>query len=417
MQFVHQPAPSDRLGDYLKANFKEPWTRFRAAIAFVKRSGTKHIAVPLAEFSRTNSVEIIAGIDLRGTSQEGLQELLDAVAPNGRVIVFHNRLAMTFHPKIYLFKSDIAAEVIIGSGNLTEGGLFTNYEASMRLQLDLTDLAQSAIFQSIDDVLNSWADPSNGTALPLDATLLARLVALGLVPVEALSAPETGEERTARAGSTDDEAEDVEEPAESPFAAHAEPRAPSAPRAAAAAAVEAVAPPVAAPAGAPAQPAAAPIGTTGFVIILQRTDVGVGQTTAGTSRRSPEIFIPLRVRDANPDFWGWPDTFVPDPNWSGKIDREGRGKMDRKGVMMRLGGNTVPATIWYNPDKSDIRIRSEPLRSAGNVGDILRIEKADSSQDFDYYVEIIPQGTTQYPVYRALCTQPVPNSQKTYGYY
>lgn len=402
MQFVHQPAPSDRLGDYLKANFNGPWTRFRAAVGFVKRSGTKHVAVPLAEFSRTNSVEIIVGIDHRGTSQEGLQDLLDAVAPNGRVIVFHNRLVMTFHPKIYLFKSDVAAEIIIGSGNLTEGGLFTNYEASMRLQFDLTDSAQSAIVQSVDDVLDSWADPSNGTALPLDATLLARLVALGLVPVEALSAPETGEERTVGAGSPDDEAE-------SPFGAHAEPRAPSAPRAAAAPAAEAVAPPDAVPAGASAQPAAVPTGTTGFVMTLQRTDVGVGQTTAGTSRRSPEIFIPLSARNADPDFWGWPATFTEDPGRPGKFDRQG--------VRMLIGTGVVLVNWMTWPVKHDFRLRSEALRSAGNIGDIMRIEVGDPSRGYDYEVEVIPQGTTQYAVYLALCTQPVRNSQKTYGYY
>ena len=89
MEFVYQPSPSNRLGDYLKGNLSGRWTHFRAAVAFVKRSGTRHVAPALADFARTGHVEIIAGIDHRGTSAEGLQDLLEAVSPKGRVIVFH----------------------------------------------------------------------------------------------------------------------------------------------------------------------------------------------------------------------------------------------------------------------------------------------------------------------------------------
>lgn len=385
MQFVYQPAPSARLGDFLKANLKGPWTCFRAAIAFVKRSGTKHVAAALTEFARSNRVEIIVGIDLRGTSQEGLQDLLHAVGTTGQVIVFHNRLALTFHPKVYVFKTDLSADLLVGSGNLTEGGLFTNYEASLRLQLDLTDAAQRVVLKSVEDVLDTWANPSKGTALPLDAALLAKLVALGLVPVEALAAPETFEEPTSRGAST----------AGSPFAAHPEPRAPTAPR----------------PSRPGARLAESPVETrpAGFVMTLQRTDVGVGQTTRGTSRRSPEIFIPLSARDAAPEFWGWDSSFTEDPRRPGKFDRHG--------VRMRIGTETVSVNMMTWPVKHDFRLRSEALRSAGNVGDIMRIEKVDRASGFEYYVEVIPEGTTQYPVYLALCTQTVRNSNKVYGYY
>ena len=112
MEFIHQPAPSHRLGDYVKANLSGSWTHFRAAVAFVKRSGTRHIAEAISAFARTSHVEIVAGIDHRGTSAEGLRDLLDAARPNGRVIVFHNRLPYTFHPKVYLFKSPGAAELL-----------------------------------------------------------------------------------------------------------------------------------------------------------------------------------------------------------------------------------------------------------------------------------------------------------------
>ena len=385
MEFVHQPSSTNRLGDYLQDNLSKPWTHFRAAAAFVKRSGTRHIAAALARFSRTGDIEIVVGIDQRGTSAEGLQDLLDAVLPKGRVIVFHNRMPLTFHPKVYLFKSPTAADIIVGSGNLTEGGLFTNYEAAFRLILDLTNLEQAATLQSIERVLDSWADPSTGTAIPLDSALLAQLTAAGLVPLEALAAPESGESE--RGGGAARNASPF-------FSARAEFRAPPAPNRD----------------QSPAAPTSFPaFRAIGFVMTLQRTDVGVGQTTSGTSRRSPEIFIPLAARDANPEFWDWPERFVSDTQKSGKFDRQG--------VPMRLGGEVISVNMMTWPDKRDFRLRSEALRSAGDIGDILRMEKATPGADYEYYVEVVPQGTIQYPVYLALCRHSVRNSRKTFGYY
>ena len=403
MEFIHQPSTSNRLGDYLQDGFSGSWTHFRAAVAFVKRSGVRHIATALAAFAQTGHVQIIAGVDHRGTSADGLRDLLDAVSPTGQVVVFHNRLPFTFHPKIYLFKSPTDADVIIGSGNLTEGGLFTNYEAALRLHLDLADMDQAALLQSIEQVLDHWADPSSGTALVLDEHLLSRLTAQGLVPTEALAPPAPGE-------SMRDDGESPLVPPGLPFAARSEPRAPVVARRFFVR--EAPPPPVTDQSTTESVPS--PIlstasGPVGFVMTLQKTDVGIGQTTKGTSRRSPEIFIPLAARDARPDFWGWSDAFAADP--------ERPGKHDRKGVRIRLAGEIVTVNMMTWPDKHDFRLRSEALRSAGNVGDILRMEKVGPEAAYEYYVEVIPRGTSQHPVYLALCRQSVRNSVKKYGYY
>lgn len=103
LEFVRQPGQSERLGDHLKRSLGEKsWTCFRAAVAFIKHSGTRHIAPALATFAQTAKVEIIVGVDHGGTSLEGLRDLLDAVSPTGRVLVFHNRLPFTFHPKLHV---------------------------------------------------------------------------------------------------------------------------------------------------------------------------------------------------------------------------------------------------------------------------------------------------------------------------
>ena len=384
MDFIQQPDGPTRLGDWLIANLTGPWTHFRAAVAFAKRSGTKHIAAPLAAFAGANTVEIIVGIDHGGTSGEGLRDLLQALSPSGRVLVFHNRLIHTFHPKVYLFKSGDAAEVAVGSGNLTEGGLFTNYEAGLRVALDTTDPVDAAVLQSVETILDHWASPTHGMSVTLDNEILDQLTKSSVVPVEQDMRPETP--------STATEHDDEDSPADmiaALFSSRSERQAPASSR---------------------NRTSVIPH-TAGrrFVMTLQRTDVGVGQMTSGTSKRSPEIFVPLAARNANPTFWGWPTDFREDPSKPGKFDRT---------VRMRLGGQLISVNMMTWPDRHDFRLRNEALRASGDIGDILRMERVDASLGFEYFVEIIPRGTDPYRTCMPRCNQLVrPPSRKRFGYY
>jgi hypothetical protein len=147
----------------------------------------------------------------------------------------------------------------------------------------------------------------------------------------------------------------------------------------------------------------------GFVMTLQQTDVGYGQKTAGTSRRSPEIFIPLKARDEDPIFWGWRALFVQDPKNSNKYDRWN--------VKMLVRGNVESINMMTWPLKHDFRLRSESLRRGANPGDILRIERSDGTGGYQYVVEIISSMDPNYPAHLALCSHDVPNSKKKWGYY
>ncbi|MGH8250461.1 MAG: hypothetical protein ACREVI_07145 [Steroidobacteraceae bacterium] len=72
--------------------------------------------------------------------------------------------------------------------------------------------------------------------------------------------------------------------------------------------------------------------------------------------------------------------------------------------------------MTYFPHRHEFRLRSEPLRSAGEIGDILRIEKTDGGRGYDYIVGVIPQGTAQYAAALAKCVNQVPASRKVWGY-
>jgi len=389
LEFISQPESPIDLGDVLLGELERsdpPWLSLTAAMAFVKRSGLALLKDALADFGAAGGhISFIVGVDHHGTSVEGLSLLLDSIGSHGTVVVFHSEGWTTFHPKLYLFERTDAATLVLGSGNLTAGGLHTNDEAGILISIDRTTSEGENFLQGTKSALARWQDDDSPLVRCLDRALLAQLEAEGYVVPEAASAPDAHD----GVGIAN------KSPRKGLFgvapARQARPRARRS-----------------APTRAAAHSAVPWVGTN-FAMTLQQTDAGTGQTTSGTSRRSPEIFIPLAARDEMPDFWGWRALFQEDP--------EHGGKFDRAGVKIRLGTQIVNVNIMTWPDRHDFRLRSEPLRSAGQVGDILRIERADGTQGFDYIAEIISQGTARHASQLRLCTRPVRNSKKRYGYY
>ena len=321
-----------------------------------------------------------------GTSVEGLKSLLDCLEGRGEVWVFHNENGPTFHPKMYVFSNDRYAEVIIGSGNLTQGGLFANYESSIALALDLANPKDRALSVKVENILDSYSDRASGTAIALSHETLERLRATGYVVPEAQMYP------AKRIPATTGTHEGGAPPAADPLFRHVEvPLPPSIP---------AVGPDLA-PGGVDETPSV-------YHMTLQQTDAGTGQTSPGTARRSPEIFIPLAARDAAKKFWQWPDAFIEDPGTPGK--------MDRTGVPMAIGNTVTAVNMTFFPHRHEFRLRSESLRSAGSIGDILRIERTDDASEHDYSVTVIQKDSPGYEHALARCDKAVKNSLKRWGY-
>lgn len=126
-------------------------------------------------------LRLIVGIDLGGTSREVLEELLRW---NSETWVFHNAIPRaTFHPKIYLFESAAAATLFVGSNNLTDGGLYTNYEATVRCDWELP--ADANEYQRLLQPFEPLIAPQGSTVQKLDARLIETLAARGELPAEA----------------------------------------------------------------------------------------------------------------------------------------------------------------------------------------------------------------------------------------
>jgi HKD family nuclease len=407
MEILIQPYTQISFGEALNSALRGEagnFDKFSAAIAFIKSSGVRHIENALkAFFQKGGKCLFICGIDRHGTSHEGLENLMNLVSEHGELFVNYCSDAwVTFHPKVYFFESQNNALLFVGSGNLTEGGLFLNDEAFLIVKLDLSLAPDAGLANQVREVFGEW---KNGNGMLVDNDLLQKLLAADLTVLEKIASE-----------APDDEAEEsIEKPEKAIkprtndlngiFKRSIKPR--LAPQK-----IRAIVPrkksqpPTQAPDFKPFEEKATALG---FVMILQNTDVGTGQKTSGTSRRSPEIFIPLAARNLYPEFWGWQELFEEDPAKPGKFDR-------RK-VPCRLGGEIVEINMMTWPVKHDFRLRSERLRSAGNPGDILRIEKPASDTGFDYYVEIVPMGTSAFEQYHEFCTEEVKNSAKRWGYY
>lgn len=123
------------------------------SIAFVNKAGVDLLSTELAKLG--SKIDIFVGIRNDITSRQSLRALMDC-GVNVHYVDTATRYII-FHPKIYFASSTVVARMVVGSANLTPGGLHNNIEASVMLDLDLTDGADGAIAASIDEEFSKLA--------------------------------------------------------------------------------------------------------------------------------------------------------------------------------------------------------------------------------------------------------------------
>lgn len=108
--------------------------RWRGIYAFASGAGVRSLFVDDADitgFLRRGDTELVVGIDAV-TNLNALNELaaLNEKYPRFKARVFIDEDSLLFHPKVshFQYENDVA-KIIIGSGNLTHGGLEKNIEA------------------------------------------------------------------------------------------------------------------------------------------------------------------------------------------------------------------------------------------------------------------------------------------------
>ena len=115
------------------------------SVAFVNEAGVDLLAPELANAS--SKVDVFAGIRNDITSFQGL----DALMVHGANVHYVDTGArqLLFHPKVYFARSATKALMVVGSANLTPGGLNNNIEASVVIELDLTNTADRVFAESV----------------------------------------------------------------------------------------------------------------------------------------------------------------------------------------------------------------------------------------------------------------------------
>ena len=146
--FILQAATSENHVDALNKllSAKKP-ERVIISTAFMSAAGISLIED--AAKSASQKLEIYVGIRNGITTA---QALLAALSLGCKVYaVDTGSRTRIFHPKMYFTQGEKQSQIIIGSANLTMGGLNSNIEASLLETLDMNDATDANLVQQITD--------------------------------------------------------------------------------------------------------------------------------------------------------------------------------------------------------------------------------------------------------------------------
>ncbi|ABS28402.1 phospholipase D family protein [Anaeromyxobacter sp. Fw109-5] len=385
---LDQPFATARAAEWLKnALTSKKYNEFLAAVAFAKEGALKRLLPALDAFRKGGgNAEIVFGIDQQGTSRQALELALTSL--DASYVWNHPSPYITFHPKAYLFSGHDAALAIIGSSNLTVGGLETNSEMVASIAFDLPN--ENAAWTKAQ----SWWKPLIGHAncAKLTADLIKELDARGLLLDETAPGshgcpPPKGEKGTATGA-----------PYPFPFTK--------------------VVPPSSAPTAGKGKSAAAgsakPISATAKAYQPSALLIQI------IPHENGEIFLSVTAVNQYPAFLGWPfkgkttpkkkgnkpyPMLQPDPitNWR-LFDKSGS-------VAQALTGWNLN-TIYYDK-KSEIRITVPPsLAAAIPEYSLLEMRRASQGSGVDFYCDVYPNGSPQYASMIGACTQTLPSGGK-----
>ena len=141
------------------------------SVAYLKTSGIKLIEDDLRRLG--DRVWVFAGIRNKITSRQGLALLLEFGTKLFVVDTGGCPPQVTYHPKLYLAISATQTHLVVGSSNLTMGGLKNNIEASIEVTIDPTDPDALRFQQTVEEQFDALPDrfPDNVIALTSQADL------------------------------------------------------------------------------------------------------------------------------------------------------------------------------------------------------------------------------------------------------
>jgi HKD family nuclease len=168
------------------------------SVAFLTESGVDLLATEISTCAA--KVTVFAGIRNDITSYQGMSRLLGlgvklySVDTGSRHVLFH--------PKLYLVRGQTGAGLVIGSANLTLGGLNNNIEAGLGLDFDLTDEKDKKVVDAIETQFKESMAEFPDHIAKVTATLLKEMLASGRL-VDEMAMPPPRPATAAKSGSKD----------------------------------------------------------------------------------------------------------------------------------------------------------------------------------------------------------------------
>ena len=381
----------------------------RIAVAWAREAGVLWLLEALD--GRIADLQLVVGVNERSTTVEALLRLLPVTS---QLWVFFKHARQTFHPKLYLFEGGAAGGAsltfLVGSSNLTPGGLLTNFEASMQLEGDAVQ--EPAAADLLVSMNATWEAFTTGDFAHLieDPADVERLYKAGYVITEAT----TRRERR-RQQKNEEHRRDLPTappqyfkppdapPVAIPFDLEREPAAEEAP------------PESVDPIGAP------PLPDRFFVRTLTPNDVAKLQ---GQQIGTFEPDLGRSARDTYPGFWGWPDEYnqvvrrLPRQEWEAKARLISR--------LTPPEGVEVTLMLWYREPRPDhleehrmrfgpIGVVREAVPDEFDSSSLVVFERAPTDGPYDYVVRLLTNADPGFADYASYLTETRAGHRFGYG--
>ncbi len=384
---LDQPFGGIRFNQWLKeALASRRYTILRIMVAYAKEGALLRLEEAFKAFTGNGGqIQAVFGIDQCGTSKQALEFAVRCFANSW--VWQHPNLMVTFHPKVYSFEGAGAAELHVGSCNLTTGGLEVNCESAVRLAYQLpTEAAE-------------WADATSGwnhvMAHPnlraLNSKLIATLHTAGLTLDERAGSrlPKQTKSRAA-IGLFPGTSFVPPSTRPRPYAKHRG-TSRALPRAAAAAAARAAI-------------AGASLPSSLLIQIVPH--------------HNGEVFLSKRAVDQHPAFFGYPFSGLTTPKTDNLPYPQRLPDPVTDWIVRDLSGAAIlsvvgfPLNTVYYEAKSEIRITVSPeLRASIPADSVLQMTRITDGPA-DYSCEVFPPGSPQFGALLAACDQEMPSGGK-----
>ena len=328
------PAPDrfglQAIGDYIRFVLRRVKSGgiVKIAVAYAQDTGWSFLQPVLSKILKQKNtiVECILGIDDQGTSQRAVESAIQLLGiPH--VFLFHNPAGATFHLKFFLVQPNHnEGVVIVGSSNLTESGLLSNFELNIAFEFDLSEKMDHHYFNQFQNLFEQVKKAPS--SLPASRDLIQQLSQSQAFTGSVISQSTRSLENIRRG------------------ILHLFPKTPQKKRHRR---TKLISPPQRVKQ------------ERSFIMTLAYNDVS-------GKRSEPYILIPLVARDYLPHFWGWPGLFT-----------QGRKYRERRiNIEGYISGRRCPEfnrRLYYVPERSEFRLVCKSIYQLGSsyTGSILRI--------------------------------------------